>query len=393
MGNGLARMVSGKGKKNSSSSSSAKKDKAARKAAQKKQKALEEELIERQVLAFALQQQQKSIRLERAASQRNNPNLFPEKLPRSASTRPRSISDPVVPPHQLVNGIKPGLPDNLESKHFVLVHGAGNGAWCWYKSIALLEESGFTASTVDLTGSGIDHTDPNTISTLSQYVKPLLSLLEKLPDNEKVILVGHDFGGACISYAMEAFPTKICKAVFVSAAMVANGQRASDIFAPELITADDLLPKAQQFVYANGSSSVPTALEFDKSLIKDLFFNQSPAKDVALATVSLRPVPFAPTLERLCLTQERYGSVRRFFIQTTDDCALTPALQERLISSNPPEKVFLLKGSDHSPFFSKPQSLHKLLLEIAQIEPLKPSSPSLPPPPPSLQDTEEQQQR
>ncbi|EFJ24816.1 hypothetical protein SELMODRAFT_100200 [Selaginella moellendorffii] len=293
----------------------------------------------------------------------------------------------------LLSFFQPGLPDNLESKHFVLVHGAGNGAWCWYKSIALLEESGFTASTVDLTGSGIDHTDPNTISTLSQYVKPLLSLLEKLPDNEKVILVGHDFGGACISYAMEAFPTKICKAVFVSAAMVANGQRASDIFAPELITADDLLPKAQQFVYANGSSSVPTALEFDKSLIKDLFFNQSPAKDVALATVSLRPVPFAPTLERLCLTQERYGSVRRFFIQTTDDCALTPALQERLISSNPPEKVFLLKGSDHSPFFSKPQSLHKLLLEIAQIEPLKPSSPSLPPPPPSLQDTEEQQQR
>lgn len=74
----------------------------------------------------------------------------------------------------------------LETKHFVLVHGGGLGAWCWYKTMALLEESGLVASAIDLSGSGIDSTDPNEIKSLQQYVKPLLKLLEKLDASEKV---------------------------------------------------------------------------------------------------------------------------------------------------------------------------------------------------------------
>ncbi|KAJ7128875.1 hypothetical protein O6H91_Y558600 [Diphasiastrum complanatum] len=188
-----------------------------------------------------------------------------------------------------------------------MVHGVGTN------QSLLLEEAGFKATAIDLTGSGIDSTDPNSIVSLSQYVKPLTGLLENIAENEKVILVGHNFGGACISYAMECFPQKIAKAVFVTATMVANGQRAYDVFSQEVVTSDDILKKAQMFIYGNGSSNPPTAIEFDRSLIKEVFFNQSPAKDVALASVSIRPVPFAPVLEKLTLTAENYGSIRRFF--------------------------------------------------------------------------------
>ena len=76
--------------------------------------------------------------------------------------------------------------DDLESNHFVLVHGGGFGAWCWYKTIALLEDCGFTVAAVDLTGSGIHSFDTNNITSLSQYVKPLTDFLEKLADGEKV---------------------------------------------------------------------------------------------------------------------------------------------------------------------------------------------------------------
>ncbi len=69
---------------------------------------------------------------------------------------------------------------NLESTHFVLVHGGGLGAWCWYKSIALLEDSGFKATAIDLLGSGIEPTDPNRITNLQQYSKPLLDVLKKI---------------------------------------------------------------------------------------------------------------------------------------------------------------------------------------------------------------------
>lgn len=81
----------------------------------------------------------------------------------------------------------------------------------------------------------------------------------------------------------------------------------------------------------------------------------------------MRPIPFAPVLEKLSLTEDNYGSVRRFYIATSEDNAIPLPLQQAMCNSNPPEKVFWLKGSDHSPFFSKPQALHKLLVEIAKI--------------------------
>ena len=90
-------------------------------------------------------------------------------------------------------------------------------------------------------------------------------------------------------------------------------------------------------------------------------------QDVALAMVSMRPFPLGPVMEKLLLSPENYGTGRRFFVQTLDDHALSPDVQEKLVRVNPPERVFKIKGSDHCPFFSKPQSLHKILLEIAQI--------------------------
>jgi hypothetical protein len=92
-------------------------------------------------------------------------------------------------------------------------------------------------------------------------------------------------------------------------------------------------------------------------------------KDVSLASVSMRPIPFAPVLEKLVLTPEKYGSVRRFYVETTEDNTIPLPLQQSMCGTDPPEKVLRLKGADHAPFFSKPQALHKTLVEIAAIPP------------------------
>ncbi|WMV19063.1 hypothetical protein MTR67_012448 [Solanum verrucosum] len=87
----------------------------------------------------------------------------------------------------------------------------------------------------------------------------------------------------------------------------------------------------------NGNDKPPTAIDLDKSLMKDLLFNHSPAKDVTLASVSMRPIPFSPVLEKLSLSDIKYGSIRRFYIETTEDSAIPIALQQYMISQNPPE--------------------------------------------------------
>lgn len=50
----------------------------------------------------------------------------------------------------------------------------------------------------------------------------------------QVILVGHSCGGASISYALEHYPTKISKAIFLCATMVSDGQRPFDVFAEQV---------------------------------------------------------------------------------------------------------------------------------------------------------------
>ncbi|KAF0898217.1 hypothetical protein E2562_005818 [Oryza meyeriana var. granulata] len=323
----------------------------------------EEELLHRQALAMAIHQHldaggSMSRRIDAGGSMSRRIG------PGSTSSRRRGDL-----PDSVTNAKAAQIVlENLETKKIVLVHGEGFGAWCWYKTISLLEEAGLEPVALDLTGSGIDNADTNSIATLADYSKPLIDYLNKLPENEKVILVGHSCGGASVSYALEQCPKKISKAIFLTATMVKDGQRPFDVFSEELASADVFLQESQLLLYGNGKDKPPTGLMFDKQQIKGLYFNQSPSKDTALAAVSMRPIPLAPIMEKLSLTPENYGTVCRYFIQTLDDRMLSPDVQEKLVRENPPDGIFKIKGGDHCPFFSKPQSLNKILLEIAQIQ-------------------------
>lgn len=90
--------------------------------------------------------------------------------------------------------------EGADTKRFVLVHGGGFGAWCWYKTITLLEKHGFQVDAVDLTGSGVSSFDTNNITSLAQYVKPLLHFFDTLKPTEKVLssLQYHHFHIICV---------------------------------------------------------------------------------------------------------------------------------------------------------------------------------------------------
>ncbi|XP_010538906.1 PREDICTED: putative methylesterase 12, chloroplastic [Tarenaya hassleriana] len=314
----------------------------------------EEDMLHRRALSMAIHQAQLSQRFDGSVSRRVG----------STGSRRRNLSNPFS------GGKQKQVEEFLESlkvKNFILVHGERFGAWCWYKTIASLEESGLSVTALDLAGSGFNLKDTNSVLTVEEYSTPLTEHLENLPEGEKVILVGHSTGGACISYALERFPEKISKAIFICGTMVSDDQRPFDPFAEELGSAERFMKESQFLIYGNGEDNPPTGFMFEKQHMKGLYFNQSPAKDIALAMVSMRPVPLGPMMEKLSLTAERYGKGRRFYVQTLDDRALSPDAQETAVRENPPEGVFKIKGSDHSPFFSKPLSLHKILLDIAQI--------------------------
>ncbi|VAI03798.1 unnamed protein product [Triticum turgidum subsp. durum] len=80
--------------------------------------------------------------------------------------------------------------DATESKeHFVLVHGAGHGAWCWFRLLPLFRGSGHRVSCVDLAGAAGSRVDPCSVRSFDEYTAPLVGLLSALPDGEKVTTV------------------------------------------------------------------------------------------------------------------------------------------------------------------------------------------------------------
>ncbi|CAH9124597.1 unnamed protein product, partial [Cuscuta epithymum] len=108
---------------------------------------------------------------------------------------------------------------NNKGHHFVLVHGICHGAWCWYKLIPILRFHGHRVSAVDLAASGVHPKQLEEIRTATDYVQPLIDFLGRVPADEKVVLVGHSYGGLAIALAMQSFPNKVLVSVFVSAYM------------------------------------------------------------------------------------------------------------------------------------------------------------------------------
>jgi len=115
-------------------------------------------------------------------------------------------------------------------KHFVLVHRPCHGAWSWYKIVALMRSSGHNVTAIDLAASGINPKQALEVPHLSDYFSPLMKFMVSLPAHEKVVLLGHEFGGFAISKAMESFPEKISVAVFVTALMPGPMLDAATIF-------------------------------------------------------------------------------------------------------------------------------------------------------------------
>lgn len=109
------------------------------------------------------------------------------------------------------------------ASHFVLVHGACHGSWCWYKVATLLKSAGHKVTAVDLGGAGINQKQRHQMTTLSDQLEPLMELLAALLPEEKVILVGHSMGGIAISVAAEKFTKNVAAAVYVTAFMPKPG--------------------------------------------------------------------------------------------------------------------------------------------------------------------------
>ncbi|KAK4562986.1 hypothetical protein RGQ29_005464 [Quercus rubra] len=252
-------------------------------------------------------------------------------------------------------------------KHFVLIHGSCLGAWSWYKLETLLKSSGHNVTALDLGASGINPLQVNDLQSSSDYFKPLRDFMEALPFQERVILVGHSYGGYAISQAMEYFPSKISVAVFATAFMPGLTLNYSTLNQMRMSQQGPQLDN--HFTYDQGPNNPPTTFIFGPMYSASELFPLSPIEDLTLATLLLRPVRLfsdEDLSKQLMLSTKKYGSVKRVYIIVEKDKVIKRDFQLWMTERNPPNDVVEIKGSDHMVMMSKTIELWSHLQGIAE---------------------------
>jgi pimeloyl-ACP methyl ester carboxylesterase len=235
--------------------------------------------------------------------------------------------------------------------HFVLVHGAWHGAWCWEKVIPLLSDVGHAVHAIDLPGLGEEQTPVKDV-TLKSYVFAVNELINSI--DQAVVLVGHSMGGMVITQVAEQIPDRINTLIYLTAFSPRNRET---LLQYALEDTSDVMKYKQ----INEEEGYFTVAE-DK--LQSCFYGMCSDEDAQNAIKRLRPQPLAPIATPLKLSDENYGRVRRCYVECSEDRAITPAMQTRLKNNGRVDATATLK-TDHSPFYSCPEQLVETLVSLA----------------------------
>jgi pimeloyl-ACP methyl ester carboxylesterase len=237
---------------------------------------------------------------------------------------------------------------------FVLIHGAYHGKWCWEKLAPLLERDGHGVVAVDLPGHGEDKTPAGEVS-LQDYTDRVCEVLEQQP--EPVVLVGHSLSGIAISQAAEQCPGRIEKLVYLSALLLPNGGSAAEVSQED---PESVISQSTELDAENGRLTLKDAG------IVDALYNDCSEEDVEWARRMIRPQPLAPLATPVQLTEGNFGGVRRTYIRTLRDRAVSPAAQEKMLAALPCEKVVSME-TGHMSFVAAPEELAGHLHTLARL--------------------------
>lgn len=238
-------------------------------------------------------------------------------------------------------------------KTFILVHGSWHSAWNWHKVIPLLEKAGHKAIAIDLPGMGRDKT-PVADVKMRTTVEGICKLIDA--QEGKLILVGHSKNGIMISQAAEYRPEKIEKLIYLAAYLIPNGKTQREYSLQD--TGGWLKPYVTQYPETGSHTLQP-------EIYKEGLYHDCDDDITEMAKLILSHEPAESGMVPLQLTEENFGRVPRYYIECTEDRAVTPFIQRKMYEETPCRKVYQM-ASSHSPFFSRPKELAELFCRIAE---------------------------
>ncbi len=228
--------------------------------------------------------------------------------------------------------------------HFLLIHGASHGAWCWEKLLPHLTARGHSATAIDLPGHGTDKT-PRDAVRMDDYVA---RVLEKLTPG--TIMVGHSFGGFPMTLAAAQKPEAPRALVYLCALLPRPGHAFTDF------RADAISPALSDAQTVDRAAGVTHAIPEKAGPV---FYSGCTDADRDWALAQLTPQPIAVMTEVLDFTPP---ATERHYIRCLEDRVIFPEFQ-KATSEGWPNVHDMVTG--HSPFLSDPEGLSDILDQIA----------------------------
>ena len=164
-------------------------------------------------------------------------------------------------------------------KHFILIHGAWHGGWCWDGVIEKLKKAGHTAEAPTLPGHHPQ--DDRSNIRLNDYVDKIVNLLKQQTDS--VVLVGHSSAGFLLQEAAQKAPDKISHLIFLNAFILPNGKSQFDLVPPEV----------SEGMTAAAKASPDNCVPVDEDFVRNMLMAGEPTEKQDALVSRLVPQPLA----------------------------------------------------------------------------------------------------
>jgi pimeloyl-ACP methyl ester carboxylesterase len=238
---------------------------------------------------------------------------------------------------------------------FILIHGSWHGGWCFDPVRDILENEGHEVIAPDLPGMGGDEAALRAVS-LQGWADFAVGLCRHACQRP-VVLAGHSRGGLVISQAAETAPDAIDALVYICAMMLPDGMSRAEFKGME--GPNPPFDAIISPVFGGAGTVV------DPVGAPAVFAQLSPPEAVASFMARLMTEPHGPRATPLSLTDERFGSIPRTYVECAQDRTI-PIESQRKMQSLVPGAAVVTLDADHSPYLSRPEELAMALIAAAK---------------------------
>jgi pimeloyl-ACP methyl ester carboxylesterase len=236
-------------------------------------------------------------------------------------------------------------------EHFVLIHGAWHGGWCWEGVIQELEKAGHTADAPTMPGHNPD--DDRSLIKFDDYIDKICDVLNTQP--RPVVLVGHSSGGYMLQAAAPRVADKIARLIFLNAFILPEGKSQFDLVPPE---ASEAMTAAAQ---ASADNCVPVIEDF----VRNMLMAGEPVEKQDALVKQLVPQPFALFTTPVDTGAFDKLTIPKYVVFCKGDVSLPPGGYLGMAQGLGEYNLIEVEGS-HEAFFTNPGVVAEGLLQALE---------------------------